>query len=115
MKVWVLQGTCEGELFSSVHLTQKGCALKCVAEVLEFLEVDDEASAQRALEIANPADLSPGLSAAELAKNGWDYEKMKSLPSKQLWPIIHAWQQACWEKMSYSSFSVDGHPMLIEA
>ena len=27
MKVWVMQGSYEGELFSSVHLTEKGCAL----------------------------------------------------------------------------------------
>ena len=115
MKVWVLQGTCEGELFSSVHLTQKGCALKCVAEVLEFLEVDDEASAQRALEAADPVDLQPFEAADELVKNGWDLEKMKSLTSEQLWPILNVWRNVGWEKMSYSSYYVDGGPMIIEA
>ena len=36
MKVWVMQGVHEGTLFSSVHLTEKGCALAAIADVLEF-------------------------------------------------------------------------------
>ena len=31
--------------FSSVHLTEKGCALACIADVLEFLGVDNEEEA----------------------------------------------------------------------
>ena len=49
MKVWVMQGSYEGELFSSVHLTQKGCALAAIAEVLEFLDVGDEETALAAM------------------------------------------------------------------
>ena len=45
MKVWVMHGSYEAELFSSVHLTQKGCALACIADVLEFLGVDSEEDA----------------------------------------------------------------------
>ena len=45
MKVWVMNGTYEGELFSSVHLTQKGCALACISEITEFLGVDDNETA----------------------------------------------------------------------
>ena len=43
MKVWVMQGIHEGELFSSVHLTEKGAALAAIADVLDFLGVTDEA------------------------------------------------------------------------
>ena len=45
MKLWVLHGTYENELFSSIHLTEKGCALAAIADVLDFLSVDDRDSA----------------------------------------------------------------------
>ena len=45
MRVWVMQGSYEGELFSSVHMTQKGCALACISDIMEFLDVADEDSA----------------------------------------------------------------------
>ena len=45
MKVWVMQGIHEGELYSSVHMTEKGCALAAIADVLEFLGVEDRAEA----------------------------------------------------------------------
>ena len=54
MKVWVMQGIHEGELFSSVHLTEKGCALACIADVLEFLGVEDEETALNAMNNHNP-------------------------------------------------------------
>ena len=49
MKVWVLQGSYEGELFSSVHLTQKGCALAAIADVFDFLGVECKESALRSV------------------------------------------------------------------
>ena len=49
MKVWVMQGSYEGDLFSSVHLTEKGCALACIADLLEFLDVDSEEDALRVM------------------------------------------------------------------
>jgi hypothetical protein len=45
MKVWVMQGSYEGDLFSSVHLTQKGCALACIDDILQFHGVEDEETA----------------------------------------------------------------------
>jgi hypothetical protein len=45
MKVWVMQGSYEGELFSSVHLTQKGCALACISDITEFHGIDDDETA----------------------------------------------------------------------
>ena len=34
MKVWILQGVYQGELFGSVHLTEKGAALAAIGDVL---------------------------------------------------------------------------------
>ena len=73
MKVWVLQGSYEGELFSSVHLTEKGCALACIADVLEFLDVGDK---ETALDAMNDVFVEA------LIKNAFrDTDRMSSLTS----------------------------------
>ena len=43
MKLWVMHGTYENEMFTSIHLTEKGCALACIADVLEFHGIDSKA------------------------------------------------------------------------
>ena len=45
MKLWVLHGTYESEMFTSIHLTEKGCALAAIADIMDFLSVSDEESA----------------------------------------------------------------------
>ncbi len=85
MKVWVMQGSYEGELFSSVHLTQKGCALACIADVLDFHGVEDEETALTVMNTLNGYRETDG---EQTEAFEWDQEKMKDMTSEQLWKIF---------------------------
>ena len=112
MKVWVLQGSYEGELFSSVHLTQKGCALACIADVLEFLGVDDN---ETALGVMNDVYSYTETDGEQTEAFEWDQEKMKEMSSKELWKIFSDWTQISWDRMSDRSYYIDAQSMEIQA
>ena len=44
MNLWSFIGTCDGELFTSTHLTEKGAMLTAIEDVLMFLGFDDDPS-----------------------------------------------------------------------
>ena len=112
MKVWVMQGSYEAELFSSVHLTEKGCALACIADVLEFLGVDDKETALNAMNDCYPYTETDG---EQTEAFEWDYEKMKNMTSKELWKIFSDWTEISWDRMSDRSYYIDAQPMEIQA
>ena len=112
MKVWVMQGSYEAQLFSSVHLTEKGCALACVADLLEFLGVDSE---KEALEVMNDVYSYSETDGEQTEAFEWDQEKMKNMTSKELWKIFQDWCEISWDRMSDRSYYVDGVPMEIQA
>ena len=105
MKVWVMQGTYDGQLFSSVHLTEKGCALACVADVLEFHGIGDEEDALRVMGEGDTEQTEPF---------EWDHEKLKKMSSKELWKIFQDWCEISWDHMSDRSYYIDGVPMEIQ-
>jgi|TARA_R110000824_G_scaffold102295_1_gene242656 hypothetical protein len=108
MKVWVMQASYEGELFSSVHLTQKGCALACISDITEFLDISDEESALNVRErIGEEED---GAEPIE-----WDQEKLKEMTSEELWKIFAEWCNMSWDMMADRSYSLDGKCVEIEA
>ena len=111
MKVWVMQGSYEAELFSSVHLTEKGCALACVADVLEFLGVDSE---KEALEVMNDVYSYSETDGEQTEAFEWDQEKMKNMTSKELWKIFQDWCEISWDRMSDRSYYIDGVPREIQ-
>ena len=111
MKVWVMQGSYEGDLFSSVHLTEKGCALACVADVLEFLGVDNE---EEALRVMNDVYSYSETDGEQTEAFEWDQEKMNSMTSKELWKIFQDWCEISWDRMSDRSYNIDGVPMEIQ-
>ena len=111
MKVWVMQGSYEAQLFSSVHLTEKGCALACVADVLEFLGVDSE---KEALEVMNDVYSYTETDGEQTEAFEWDQEKMKNMSSKELWKIFQDWCEISWDIMSDRSYYIDGVPMEIQ-
>ena len=49
MKLWVLHGTYEAEMFTSLHLTEKGCALAAIADVMDFFHIDSDEEAVRVI------------------------------------------------------------------
>ena len=110
MKVWVLQGSYEGELFSSVHLTEKGCALACIADITEFHGIDDD---ETALSVMN--NTYHGETEEYKEPIEWDQEKLKEMTSKQLWKIFADWTEMSWDRMADRSYNIDAQPMEIQA
>jgi len=112
MKVWVMQGSYEGELFSSVHLTQKGCALACISDIIEFLGVDDDETALSVMNDCNPYAETDGDQTEAIE---WDQEKLKVLTSEQLWKIFAEWCEMSWDRMADRGYNLDASPMEIQA
>ena len=112
MKAWVMQGSYEGELFSSVHFTQKGCALACIADVLEFLGVDSE---EDALRVMNDVYSYTETDGEQTEAFEWDQEKLKEMSSEQLWKIFSDWTDMSWDRMSSQSYYINAQPMEIAA
>jgi hypothetical protein len=112
MKVWVMQGSYEGEMFSSVHLTQKGCALACIADVLEFHGVEDK---DTALSVMNDVYSYTETDGEQTEPFEWDQEKMKNMSSKELWKIFSEWVEISWDRMADRNYNIDAQPMEIQA
>ena len=109
MKVWVMQGSYEGEMFSSVHLTQKGCALACIADITDFHGIDDD---ETALSVMNNTYRGDSEEATEPIE--WDQEKLKEMTSEQLWKIFADWCEMSWDRMADRSYNIDAQPMEIQ-
>jgi hypothetical protein len=115
MKVWVMQGSYEGELFSSVHLTQKGCALACISDITEFLDISDEESALDVIQdrhVYEPPVREKEDSADPIE---WNQEKLKEMTSEQLWKVFADWCEVSWDRMADRSYNLDGKCVEIEA
>ena len=110
MKVWVMQGSYEGEMFSSVHFTQKGCALACISDIIEFHGIDDE---ETALSVINNTYHGDAEEATEPIE--WDQEKLKEMTSKQLWKVFSDWCEISWDRMADRNYNLDSHQVEIQA
>ena len=112
MKLWVLHGSYEGESFTSIHLTEKGCALACIADVLEFLGVENE---EEALQVMNDSYEYRQTDGEQTEAFEWDQERMKGMSSKDLWKIFAEWTDMCWDRMSDRSYYIDATPKMVQA
>tara|TARA_B100000287_G_scaffold257009_1_gene241632 strand:- start:21 stop:359 length:339 start_codon:yes stop_codon:yes gene_type:complete len=112
MKLWVLHGSYEGESFTSIHLTEKGCALACIADVLEFLGVENEEEALQAMNDSYEYRQTDG---EQTEAFEWDQERMKGMSSKDLWKIFAEWTDMCWDRMSDRSYYIDATPKMVQA
>ena len=112
MKVWVMQGSYEGELFSSVHLTQKGCALACISDIIEFLGVGDDETALSVMNDSNPYAETDG-DQTEVIE--WDQERLKDMTSEQLWKIFSEWCEISWDRMADRGYNLDANSVEIQA
>jgi len=115
MKVWVMQGSYEGELFSSVHLTQKGCALACIADIVDFHGIDDDETALSVMRnsYAYTDEEKKVKEATEPIE--WDQEKLKEMTSEQLWKIFSEWCEISWDRMADRGYNIDTNSMEIQA
>jgi len=107
MIVWVMQGSYEGELFSSVHMTEKGCALACISDITEFLGVDDEETAMSVCDHYAESDGEP-------EPIEWDQEKLKHMTREELWKIFADWSELSWDRMADRSFYLDANRVEIQ-
>ena len=115
MKLWVLHGTYEAELFTSIHLTEKGCALAAIADVLDFLSVDDRDSALSVMR--DMYAYTENEKAIQEAKEPfeWDYDKLKERSSKELWKIFADWCELSWDRMADRNYNIDATPQMVQA
>lgn len=108
MKVWVMQGSYEGDMFCSVHFTEKGAALAALADVLDFLSVTDRASA---IEVLNDQKADYSDTPKEYKEPiEWDSAKLKSLSRQELWSLFFEWTEICWEAMADRAYYLDVQP-----
>ena len=112
MKVWVMQGSYEGEMFSSVHMTQKGCALACISDLMDFHGIDDE---ETALSVMNNCYAYTETDGEQTEPFEWDQEKLKDMTSEQLWKIFSEWYEISWDRMADRSYNLDANPVEIQA
>ena len=111
MKVWVMQGSYEGELFSSVHLTQKGCALACIADITEFHGIDGE---ETALSVMNNCYAYTETDGEQAEAIEWDQEKLKEMTSEELWKIFADWCEISWDRMGDRNYYLDANAVEIK-
>ena len=95
MKVWVMQGIHEGDLFSSVHLTEKGAALAAITDVLDFLGVDDEETALNVIGNLSNYGLTEK-DGEQTEPFEWNHDKLKEMTRSELWSVFSAWAELTW-------------------
>jgi len=110
MKVWILHGIYEGELFCSSHLTEKGAALAAIADVLELLGVE---SKEDALAVMNNLNAYRETDGEQTEPFEWNQEKMQNMTRPELWGIFQEWVQLTWD--NHMGYQIDVAPKALEA
>ena len=112
MKVWVLQGVYESEMFSSVHLTEKGCALACIADVIDYHGIDSD---EEALRVMNSVYTYTETDGEQTEPYHWNHEILKDMTSKQLWKVFQQWCEISWDDFGHRGYNIDARQMEIQA
>ena len=96
MRLWVVQVAHEGDLSSSVHLTERGAAIAAITDLLDFLQIEDEDGAVEAVEVhyGGPEHDAPDRGAIS---GMWNRENLKEIKVKELWKIFNMWAQCTWD------------------
>jgi len=105
MKVWVMQGIHEGEMWASTHLTEKGAAIAAIGDVFEFLGVEDK---ETALDVMNKRYAYRDTDGEQTEPFEWDLEKMKDMKREELWKIFGQWGELTWDNSSGYQIEVQG-------
>ena len=112
MKLWVLHGTYESEMFTSIHLTEKGCALAAIADVMEFFGIDSD---EEALRVMNDSYAYRDTDGEQTEPFEWDHERLKDMTSEQLWKVFNQWCEISWDEFGHRCYNIDAQPMEIQA
>ena len=90
--VWIMSGCYEGEQFASTHLTEIGCVRNAIADVLDYLGVEDEETARNLM--FQRAPIGEALP-EELIE--WDVTKMQNMDKNMLYGILGEWSEYTWD------------------
>jgi hypothetical protein len=84
INTWSTLGVFEGEVFTSVHLTEKGALLNAIEDVLMFLGIDDDPErAHRHFEDSGPPC--------------YDLDEMRKMNRAQLSTLFGQWAEISWD------------------
>ncbi len=112
MKVWVLQGVYESEMFSSVHMTEKGCALACIADVIDYHGIDSD---EEALRVMNHLYAPTEIDGEQTEPYPWNHEVLKDMTREELWKVFRQWCEISYDDFGHRGYNIDAQPMEIQA
>ena len=112
MKFWILRGRYESEIFSSIHLTEKGCALAAIADLMDFFHIDSDEEAVRVISESHEYRHTEG---EKIEPFPWNHELLKDMSSEELWKVFGDWTETCWEQMANRSYYLDPTPQVVQA
>jgi hypothetical protein len=99
-------------MFTSLHLTEKGCALAAIADVMEFFGIESDEEAMR---VIGDQYAYRDTDIEDIEPIHWNHEILKDMSSKELWKIFGDWTETCWEHMSDRSYYIDATPQMVQA
>ena len=92
MPIWVVMIRYDGEMQCTTHLTEKGCAISAIEDVMDYLQVhaDDPDTHKTAYTADENEESLPA-----------DIETIKGLDSKKLWSLFHNYVEYTWDHYEY--------------
>jgi len=93
MNIWVMVGMHEGEHFASSHFTQKGALLSGIADMMDFLGIADQESAQA---VFNDR-LFGGEEEYTEGDLETDFEKMRGMPLDTIQRLFRDYAEMAWD------------------
>ena len=96
MNIWVMTGVFEGEQFATTHFTEKGAMLSGIADMMDFLGIEDQESA---LSVFNDR-LDRLIGGEEESIEGvleTDFDKMRSMPMATIQRLFRDYAEMAWD------------------
>lgn len=98
MPIWVFIVRYEGEMCCTTHFTEKGAMLAAIADILEYLGVEDEQDAKR---VFNSHGGITTTGDDENEPPEWDQEKMRKMSINEVNGIFGEWAEKTWDSYEY--------------
>ena len=92
MPIWVVMIRYDGEMSCTTHLTEKGCALAAIEDVMDYLQVHADEPDTHKTAYASSEDEE---------KLPVDWEVIKRLDSKNLWALFRNYVEYTWDHYEY--------------
>ena len=94
MPIWVFMVRYDGEMACSTHLTEHGAIMTAIADVLQYLGIEDEDDAKK---VYNHPGGHFADSREEVEPPEWDIEKMQKMNRGQLYGVFGEWCEKTWD------------------